>query len=565
MPADDFMKSPLQRYPIFSWVRSLSSKILLSHLAVIFIAAIITSFSLLSLAESYFLTALENSLISQAHVITQSLLPQLHIEIPDPQNEPAFNAIQQQVIGNLNVQVISPSDLLENDAASPLSQANLNTLRNFTIELSSTIETRFLLIDQDGSTVISSADLDLEPYKEIPAAQDAFGGQIASSVEKIKDEDWLFVATPLLQQDDTVAVLLLGHPLRDIAAVLSDLRSRLILAVGIAIPLASLLAYSLSRNLLRPVNVLAEAARGMQAGVFDIPISIERPDELGQLSQTFDNMRSRLLEIEKLRTQFISDVSHELRTPLTAIKGLTESLQDGAVEDPEVRDRFLDSIERETDRLIRMTNDLLTLTRVDAGGMILKPESLDLRIVLEDTKTKLFPEAKRRKVHIQMELPKAPIMVSADHDRLDQVLTNILDNALKHSPANERILITLQVTRSNMNQEASLSGELGTGFHDVDLSQPELRSEPHVVICVQDQGTGVPAEDLPHVFERFYRADYSRSRDHGGSGLGLSIARAITVAHGGQIQLLSPSPDWDGSGNPGTTVVLVLPTGIPRL
>ena len=564
MPANNSMKSPLQRHAIFIWVRSLRSKILLSHLAVIFIAAVITGFSLLSLAESYFLNALENSLISQAHVITQSLLPQLHIEVPDPQIGQAFNAIQQQVIGNLNVQVIAPPDLLENETASPLSNAELNSLRDITIELSSTIETRFLLIDQEGATVISSADLDLEPYKEIPATQDAFGGQITSSVEKIKEEDWLFVATPLLQQDETVAVLLLGHPLRDIAAVLVDLRTRLILAVGIAIPLAGLLALSLSRNLLRPVNELADAARGMQAGVYDIPIPVERGDELGQLSRTFDSMRVRLLETEKLRTQFISDVSHELRTPLTAIKGLTESLQDGAVEDPEVRDRFLASIERETDRLIRMTNDLLTLTRVDAGGMKLKLESLDLRELLEDTKTKLSPEANRRGVHLQMELPETAIMVTADHDRIDQVLTNILDNALKHSPADERILVTLRDANYKKQDPNTSRGTYPSSLID-EAFKPALRSGPHVEIWVQDRGPGVPAEDLPHVFERFYRADYSRSRDHGGSGLGLAIARAIMDAHGGHIQLLSPSPDWDGSENPGTTVILRLPPGFPHI
>jgi signal transduction histidine kinase len=564
MPTDSSIKSLLQRYSVFTWVRSLRSKILLSLLAVIFIAAIITGFSLLSLAESYFMNALENSLVSQAHVITKSLLPQLHIEVPDPQIGQAFNAIQQQVIGNLNVQVISPSDLLENEAAPPLSNAELNSLREFTIELGSTIETRFLLIDQEGATVISSADLDLERYKEIPTTQNAFRGQIASSVEKIKDEDWLFVATPLLQQNETVAVLLLSHPLRDIAAVLNDLRSRLILAVGIAILLASLLAFSLSRNLLRPVNVLAEAARGMQTGVFDIPIPIERLDELGQLSRTFDSMRSRLLETEKLRTQFISDVSHELRTPLTAIKGLTESLQDGAVEDPEVRDRFLDSIERETDRLIRLTNDLLTLTRVDAGGMKLKKESLDLKVILEDIKTKLSPAAESRGVQIQMEFPKAPLLINADHDRIAQVLTNILDNSLKHSPANECILVKVQ-NFSLKTEEANTGGGIFPSSLNDETFKPMRQTGPHVVIWVQDRGAGVPAEDLPHVFERFYRADYSRSRDQGGSGLGLSIAQAIIEAHGGRIQLLSPSPDWNGSGNPGTTVVLALPIGIPHL
>ena len=553
MPADRLKTLP-ERFTSFTWLRSLRSKILLSHLAVIFIAVLITGFSLLSLAEFYFLNALENSLISQAHVITQSLFPQLHIEEPDPQIEQAFNAIQQQVVGNLNVQVISPSELLEDDTSSPLSNAEVNSLRNFTVELSPTIETRFLLIDREGFTVISSADLDLEPFKDIPAAQEAFAGQITSSVETIKDEDWLFVATPLLQGDETAAVLLIGHPLRDITAVLTDLRSRLILAVGIAIPLASLLAFSLGRNLLRPVRVLSEAARGMQAGVFDVPISVDRIDELGQLSRTFDGMRTRLLEIEKLRTQFISDVSHELRTPLTAIKGLTESLQDGAVEDPEVRDRFLDSIERETDRLIRLTNNLLTLTRVDAGGMTLKLERLDLQKLLGEIHTKLSPEAKKCRVEIKIAAPEVPVMVDADHDRMDQVLTNVLDNAIKHSPAGEQILVTLQDKNDCIDPALQMD----------ETRLAALSTGPQAVICVQDRGAGVPAKDLPHIFERFYRADYARSRDRGGSGLGLSIAQAIMDAHGGFIRLLSPSPGWNGSGNPGTTAVIVLPGGIPH-
>ena len=211
-----------------------------------------------------------------------------------------------------------------------------------------------------------------------------------------------------------------------------------------------------------------------------------------------------------------------------------------------------------------MTNDLLTLTRVDAGGMKLKLESLDLRELLEDTKTKLSPEANRRGVHLQMELPETAIMVTADHDRIDQVLTNILDNALKHSPADERILVTLRDANYKKQDPNTSRWTYPSSLIDEAL-KPALRSGPHVEIWVQDRGPGVPAEDLPHVFERFYRADYSRSRDHGGSGLGLAIARAIMDAHGGHIQLLSPSPDWDGSENPGTTVILRLPPGFPHL
>ena len=231
-----------------------------------------------------------------------------------------------------------------------------------------------------------------------------------------------------------------------------------------------------------------------------------------------------------------------------------------------MRDRFLGSIERETDRLIRMTNDLLTLTRTDAGGMQLELENLDLRKVIEDTTTKLYPEARRRKITIQLDLPKSPTLVTADRDRLDQVLTNIIDNALKHSPANGRILVTLRETHRQIQQTIN-AGRIEPEPIQDDALKPWLLPGPHVVIGVQDWGPGVPAEDLPHIFERFYRADYSRSRDYGGSGLGLAIARALVEAHGGIIEILSPSPDWDGAGNPGATAILAFPAEItpPKL
>jgi signal transduction histidine kinase len=231
-------------------------------------------------------------------------------------------------------------------------------------------------------------------------------------------------------------------------------------------------------------------------------------------------------QLDRLRTNFVADVSHELRTPLTAIRGFIETLQDGAADDPTVRDRFLDTIALEADRLIRLTNDLLLLTRADAGRLELRMAPVDLVASAGDATTRLEARATEKQItlHLVAEPPDSRILTLADADRIHQVLVNLLDNAIKFTPINGRITVLLDHTGERVDCK------------------------------ITDTGPGIPLAEIPHLFERFYRGDRSRVRDEDQSsaGLGLTIAKAIIEAHGGHIWI-------ESAPGQGTTVTFSLP------
>jgi signal transduction histidine kinase len=224
-----------------------------------------------------------------------------------------------------------------------------------------------------------------------------------------------------------------------------------------------------------------------------------------------------------MQVDFVANVSHELRTPLTAVKGLIETLRDGAVDDPEVRDRFLETVESETDRLIRLVNDLLILSRADSEALNLQREPVDLGRLATDTVTRLIARAEAHEVILSQEVGAGIPPALADRDRIEQVLVNVLDNAIKYSRPGGVVTV-----------------EGGEGPKQM------------VQVRVRDEGMGIPKEELPRIGERFYRTDKARSRTEGGSGLGLAIAKALVDAHGGRL--------WVGSEEgEGTVVTFSLP------
>jgi signal transduction histidine kinase len=221
-------------------------------------------------------------------------------------------------------------------------------------------------------------------------------------------------------------------------------------------------------------------------------------------------MTSRLQAARQMQVDFVADVSHELRTPLTSIKGTIETLREGAVNDLEVRDRFLETVEVETDRLIRLVNDLLVLSRADSAALNLSRKPADMGRLVQALADRLAEQAQaamrdlKIKVSIDPEAPQA----WADADRIEQVLLNLMDNAVKYS--RPQGTITLRVSTAEDNK---------------------------VLVEVQDEGIGIPASELPRLGQRFYRADKARAR--GGHGLGLAIAQSLIQAHGGELWLES--------------------------
>jgi signal transduction histidine kinase len=246
--------------------------------------------------------------------------------------------------------------------------------------------------------------------------------------------------------------------------------------------------------------------------------------ELHSLGSTFNDMAESLRQSDEAKKAFIADVTHELRTPLTVIKGTIETLEDGALDDAEGRGPLLTSMGRETDRLIRLVNELLVLTRADAGSLQLNLQSLDLAELARTRCEVFFGLVTRQDVALKVSADEhSTPQIYADPDRLSQVIDNLLDNAIRHSPENSTITVTIKQVNDG------------------------------VECSVADQGTGIPAQHLPFIFERFYRVDASRNRKDGGTGLGLAIARALVHAQGGHISAQSV----EGAG---TTITFWLPS-----
>ena len=217
---------------------------------------------------------------------------------------------------------------------------------------------------------------------------------------------------------------------------------------------------------------------------------------------------TRLKQLERTRQEFVANVSHELRTPLSLIKGYVETLLDGARGKPEVAERFLKIIERNTQRLDLLIQDLLTISALEAGRMKLSLHSVALRPLVEKIFTDLKPPADNKNITLINQLPE--LTATTDASRLEQVFANLLDNAIKYGRAQGRVTV---------------------GGKNSDKGKIE--------VFVQDDGPGIPAESLDRVFERFYRVDKARSREQGGTGLGLSIVKHIVQAHGGEVWVKS--------------------------
>jgi signal transduction histidine kinase len=540
----------------------LRGKLLMTHMAVIFVTIAALAILLLSLVQGYLLDAMEDSLQAQAVLITRALIPGADLPETGSTDElsPAVNTLQQQQFANLAIQV-EQKDASPDGDASAFNESNLSHLGETTIELGTVLESRILLVDARGIAMIDSsqqlvgADLHTEP-----GIQPALGGLASTTRTEHGGETQLVYSAPITVDGEVEGVVQIAQPLNDLYALLIDLRIRLLLASAVALPVAALVALLLARGIASPMRALTSAALAMSAGDFDHPVPSAEQDEIGQLAKAFDRMRTQIQSVEAMRTRFVSDVSHELRTPLTSVKGLIETLRDGAVDDPAVRDRFLASIEAETDRLIRLVNDLLTLSRADGGALTLMLETVDLDRCVTRSLERVRHTAERNGITLTHQRPDPPVFVAADPDRMEQALLILLDNALKFSPPGAEVLI------GHAGFRVQREGGRWTGLEGEDAVSHQLtRKPPHSpgswhLIYIADSGMGISPEHMPHVFERFYRGDPARSHNPQGSGLGLSIADAIISAHGGQIWLESPSPHLPlGSAYPGTVACISLP------
>lgn len=292
--------------------------------------------------------------------------------------------------------------------------------------------------------------------------------------------------------------------------------------------MAAALALSLlfSRSVVAPVLAMSHATQRIAAGRYDERVQVNGNDELAQLALRFNEMAEKLNQVETMRRRLIGDVSHELRTPLTAIKGSMEGLMDGVL--PAEDDTF-QQIHAEAERLNRLVDDLQELSRVEARAYPLDIHPLDVIPLVQTVTKRLAPHAQSKRISLDLDLsPDLPPLL-ADEDRVVQILTNLVSNAIQYTPEGGSVSISAKCVN-----------------HEVQIS-------------VRDTGIGIPPEHLPHIFDRFYRVDKSRSRQAGGgSGIGLTIARALVEAQGGRIWAESKG---EGAGS---TFTFTLPIAMEK-
>jgi signal transduction histidine kinase len=304
-----------------------------------------------------------------------------------------------------------------------------------------------------------------------------------------------------------------------LAAFQDAVRTAMLAALVIALLAAVIVALALSSRIATPVTRLVEAAQRIAGGHYAERVPASGESEIAELAASFNAMAGSLEATERRRLELVGDVAHELRTPLATLDGYLEGLQDGVVE-PSAETWTL--LRRETGRLTRLVADLSELWRAEARQLPLSLESVDASHVAGEVVEQFRPQAEARSLKVAADLPSG-LIVRADRDRFAQILANYLSNAIRYSPD---------------GAEVHVRG---------------LRSGAEAIVSVSDTGPGLTPEQLAHVFERFYRADPSRSRALGGSGIGLAIARALAGAMGGRAWA-----DSDGPGH-GSTFSVALP------
>lgn len=309
-----------------------------------------------------------------------------------------------------------------------------------------------------------------------------------------------------------------------LAAVNTAIFKSMVVAGGIAL----ILGLVLFKQITSPLGKMQKAASQIASGDLSARVEVGSKDELGDLAQSFNEMAENLSGAEDQRRQMAADVAHELRTPLAAIQATLEGMQDGIL--PADQEQ-IGALVTETALLNRMVEDLRLLSLAEAGMLQLDIQKADAGGLIQRVMDLMLPLASQQGVELINEPAGKLPPVRADAGRIAQVLNNLVSNALRYTPKGGRVTLG-----------AALDPESG-----------------HVLFSVADTGTGIEPGDLPHVFDRFYRSDKSRSRGSGGSGLGLAIARQLVEAHGGTIRAESPAGTGKNGEPCGTRIIFFLP------
>ena len=463
---------------IYRWLfRSLANQLLFTYLLVITIALFVVSLWALFMIKTESITDLRNSL--EVEAVNLGLEIDNDLALDSIQAKQRIKAAVDRHATKLNVAIT-----VVNDDGHVVADSNAN------------------VAPSSGENISNQAEIN-----------DALAGilAVATRTSPSTHTDWYYVAYPVRAAGTTQGVIRVGVTLSNITQRLRHdliVFLEIIVATGMVTVLISLW---LARRVNRPVREMSAMAKKIAlSGDMSEFVPVSRRDEIGELGLSFNQMIGRLREQERVRQEFIANASHELKTPTMAIGSVVEALQAGAGEDSTLRHQFLNSLEKLVERQTSLLQDLLDITRLDGGSERGWMDRVAMNQVIHDAVEQIRPQAEKKNLSIRLNLQNEDSFVPGNAIRLQRAFVNILTNAVNYTPAGGAVSISV-----NMQERGQIQ------------------------IDIQDTGVGIEPADLPHIFERFYRADKARSRASGGSGLGLAITREILARHHGTVTVES--------------------------
>ncbi len=404
--------------------------------------------------------------------------------------------------------------LIANTYASDLynNETSLDTVKKQLDALDTYLSASLWIINPSGRMVLdSNSPVDVENETVITGFDPTVTGESYYTTGYFFDsftEEQLSVFAPITSNYKVRGYVVIHYPMQNIIVSCNNLLNISYLMLVILFLLSLIILIFFTEMVYLPLRKITEATEQYAAGNMHYEFQVESEDEIGYLAASLNYMASEIARAEDNQKKFVANVSHDFRSPLTSIKGYLEAMLDGTIPS-ELYEKYLNIVLNETERLKKLTDSLLTLNNLNMKGMMLQKSIFDINRIIRNTAASFEGTCKQKIIAIELILTGDELYVTADMDKIQQVLYNLLDNAIKFSHQNS--VIKIETTEKHSK----------------------------VFISVKDSGIGIPKDDLKLIWDRFYKSDLSRGKDKKGTGLGLSITKEIINAHGEHINVIS--------------------------
>ena len=397
-----------------------------------------------------------------------------------------------------------------NEIIKSLENVQLNNIENSTIKedivyFSQQYNANFDIIDNKKNSLYVSGNMGGRGmFMQHIDLSEILGGQtlISQTTHPRFGMPIISIGIPIKKDNSVIGAVIINAPTTSIKEATSVLQKQLSVITIISLIIATMISFFLSKIFTKPILAVDNAARRIAEGDYSTKVDIKSKDEIGELGQKINDLSDQLSKIDIFRKEFIANVSHEFKTPLGLIRGYTELVEDNLTkEELEKNKKSLDIIIDETLRLDKIVKDMLMLSQMEVGFTKLDISEFDVKEIVDEVVEKLLIISSKHEIRIDLVEKYSPAIVKGDRDKIKQILMNLIDNAIQHSNDNKNIEISIQ----SINNKIKVS--------------------------IRDYGGGISKEDLPYVWDRFYKVDKSRKREDSGTGLGMAIVKNILMLH----------------------------------